>query len=141
MYLDKILSDVPCSGDGTFKKNFTGSETWSPQLALGLHPMQFQIAKRGIELLKPGGRFVYSTCSFNPIENEAIIIRLLKHFGTDKLKLIDCSHWKNKGLKFTGGMTNWKVMALNKSPQKSNDYNSNKNKKRNRNRNRKRNRN
>lgn len=39
--------------------------------------IQFRILKRGLELLNVGGRLVYSTCSFNPVENEAVVQRIL----------------------------------------------------------------
>lgn len=39
--------------------------------------IQFRILKRGLELLNVGGRLVYSTCSFNPVENEAVVQRML----------------------------------------------------------------
>ena len=46
--------------------------------AVGLHKLQARIAYRGAQLLEVGGRLVYSTCSFNPIENEAIVANLLR---------------------------------------------------------------
>lgn len=39
--------------------------------------IQYRILKRGLELLNVGGRLVYSTCSFNPVENEAVIQRIM----------------------------------------------------------------
>jgi len=42
--------------------------------------IQYRILKRGLELLNIGGRLVYSTCSFNPIENEAVVQRVLSEF-------------------------------------------------------------
>jgi 16S rRNA C967 or C1407 C5-methylase (RsmB/RsmF family) len=43
-----------------------------------LNRLQIRIAQRGIELLKIGGLMVYSTCSFNPLENEAVVMELLR---------------------------------------------------------------
>ena len=56
----------------------------------GLHPLQVRIAFRGAQLLAVGGRLVYSTCSFNPIENEAVVAELLR-MGGGALKLVDVS--------------------------------------------------
>ena len=46
--------------------------TWDVRHGLGLHALQLAILSRGIELLGYGGRLVYSTCSLNPIEDEAV---------------------------------------------------------------------
>lgn len=59
--------------------------------ALNLHGVQYRIARRGAELLKNGGRLVYSTCSLNPIENEAVVSRLLRD-AEGSLELVDASN-------------------------------------------------
>lgn len=108
---DRILCDVPCSGDGTLRKNPDIWMKWTPANALNLHGIQFRIARRGAELLKVGGRMVYSTCSLNPIENESVIHRLLVE--TDgALKLVDASSLV-PGLKFSPGKQNWLVGSRN----------------------------
>jgi 16S rRNA C967 or C1407 C5-methylase (RsmB/RsmF family) len=65
---DKILCDVPCSSDAVLRKLPHKWRIWSPRDSFSLHKLQLQILKRGISLLKIGGRLVYSTCSLNPIE-------------------------------------------------------------------------
>ena len=75
---DYIVCDEPCSGDGTIRKNPDIWAHWSPGAGNGIHRDQYDIAKRGLELLKIGGEFAYSTCSINPIENEAVIARLIQ---------------------------------------------------------------
>ena len=47
-----------------------------------LHGLQYRILKRGLELLAVGGRLVYSTCSLSPLEDEAVITRMLLVFIT-----------------------------------------------------------
>ena len=59
---DRILCDVPCSGDGTLRKNPDIWASWQPRFSASLHPLQLAILIHGLELLKPGGRLVYSTC-------------------------------------------------------------------------------
>jgi multisite-specific tRNA:(cytosine-C5)-methyltransferase len=73
LFFDRILCDVPCSGDGTTRKNPGIWKVWKPADGLGLHTLQLRILSRAIQMLKPGGRLVYSTCSYNPIENEAVV--------------------------------------------------------------------
>ena len=51
---------------------------WNPLNSCNLHGVQYRIAKRGLELLAVGGRLVYSTCSLHPVEDEAVVARLLQ---------------------------------------------------------------
>jgi 16S rRNA C967 or C1407 C5-methylase (RsmB/RsmF family) len=62
---------VPCSGDGTLRKLPQGWATWSSGFSLALHQTQLKILMKGLAALKPGGTLVYSTCAFDPIQNEA----------------------------------------------------------------------
>jgi len=75
---DRILCDVPCSGDGTLRKNPRLWNQWNFHLTLGHHATQLGIALRAARLLKVGGRMVYSTCTMSPMENEAVVARLLQ---------------------------------------------------------------
>lgn len=74
-----------------------------------MHGVQFRIAKRGIELLEVGGRLVYSTCSLNPVENEAVIHRLLKE-AEGAIELVDVKE-SLPGLKFMPGLSYWELSA------------------------------
>lgn len=104
---DRILCDVPCSGDGTMRKNVNVWKDWRIGNGLGLHVLQLNILLRGIQLLKPGGRLVYSTCSLNPTENEAVIAEALRqNLGT--VSLVDVSA-KLPHLKRSPGISTWKV--------------------------------
>lgn len=106
---DRILCDVPCSGDATMRKNILVWKEWRYGNALGLHPLQLNILKRGLQLLKPGGRLVYSTCSLNPIENEAVVAAALKLWN-GKVKLVDSSD-RLPGLIRHQGVSKWKVIG------------------------------
>ncbi|XP_012540943.1 tRNA (cytosine(34)-C(5))-methyltransferase [Monomorium pharaonis] len=108
---DRILADVPCSGDGTMRKNPDIWCKWSPANGSNLHGIQYRIAKRGLELLTVGGRMVYSTCSLNPIENEAVLHRLLCETG-DSVQLVDCRDLV-PGLICDPGVTHWKPASKN----------------------------
>ena len=76
---DRVLCDVPCSGDGTLRKNPDIWDSWQPRYSASLHPLQAAILTRGLQLLRPGGLLVYSTCSFSPLENEAVVAAVLSH--------------------------------------------------------------
>ncbi|EZA61105.1 hypothetical protein DMN91_005024 [Ooceraea biroi] len=108
---DRILADVPCSGDGTMRKNPDIWCKWSPANGSNLHGIQYRIAKRGLEMLAVGGRMVYSTCSLNPIENEAVLHRLLCETG-DSVQLIDCRDLV-PGLICDPGVAHWKPASKN----------------------------
>ncbi|XP_059343365.1 RNA cytosine C(5)-methyltransferase NSUN2 [Ammospiza nelsoni] len=108
LFYDRILCDVPCSGDGTMRKNIDVWKKWTTQNSLQLHGLQLRIATRGVEQLAEGGRMVYSTCSLNPIENEAVIASLLEK-SQGALELADVSS-ELPGLKRMPGITKWKVM-------------------------------
>ncbi|ETW75883.1 hypothetical protein HETIRDRAFT_436831 [Heterobasidion irregulare TC 32-1] len=75
---DRILCDVPCSGDGTIRKNVGIWKYWNPMDGNGLHGLQVRILQRAMRMLHPDGRIVYSTCSLNPIENEAVVAEALR---------------------------------------------------------------
>jgi multisite-specific tRNA:(cytosine-C5)-methyltransferase len=107
---DRILADVPCSGDGTARKNLDIWRNWTPSNGLGLHMTQVRILMRAVQMLKPGGRVVYSTCSMNPVENEAVLAHAIELCGgPEMLYLIDTSGFL-PNLKRYPGLKTWKVM-------------------------------
>ncbi|KAF2458680.1 hypothetical protein BDY21DRAFT_283543 [Lineolata rhizophorae] len=107
---DRILADVPCSGDGTTRKNIAIWKDWLPGNSLGLHITQQRILVRALQMLKVGGRVVYSTCSMNPVENEAVVASAIERCGgMANVDVVDCSDML-PGLKRRPGMTSWRVM-------------------------------
>ncbi|KAG0476257.1 hypothetical protein HPP92_013098 [Vanilla planifolia] len=73
----------------------------------GLHRLQVEIAMRGVSLLKLGGRMVYSTCSLNPVENEAVVSEILKR-SKGSVELLDVSS-ELPELVRRPGLMSWKV--------------------------------
>ena len=103
---DKVLCDVPCTGDGTIRKSGDIWRRWQISDGHGLHVRQLQILIRGLNVLKPGGTLVYSTCSLNPIENEAVVAAALSQFK-DSVELQPLPNLP--GLLFKNGLSHWKV--------------------------------
>ncbi|KAJ0252404.1 S-adenosyl-L-methionine-dependent methyltransferases superfamily protein [Hirschfeldia incana] len=107
LLFDRVLCDVPCSGDGTLRKAPDIWRRWNSGSGNGLHSLQVVIAMRGLSLLKVGGRMVYSTCSMNPIENEAVVAEILRRCGCS-VELVDVSD-KLPELIRRPGLKKWKV--------------------------------
>lgn len=126
MQFDSILCDVPCTGDGTTRKNINVWRSWSCIGALSLHTLQYQIAWKGIsQLLCVHGYMCYSTCSLNPIENEAVVAEILRQ-GNGCIELVDCRQSSLTNFKTRPGMTSWKVLVEHKSKkQMKNERNKN----------------
>ncbi len=72
-YFDKILIDAPCSGEGMFRKEEDMIKQWEPQAVERYTAMQRDILREAARMLAPGGRIVYSTCTFSPEENECMV--------------------------------------------------------------------
>ncbi len=75
---DGVLADVPCSGEGMFRKNPLSRLEWTAEKARGCAERQAAIMESAAGLVRSGGRLVYSTCSWNPAENEDLISEFLK---------------------------------------------------------------
>ena len=76
-YFDAVLCDAPCSGEGMFRRDPSSREQWNPASPAGCAKRQAEILDRAAELVRPGGRLVYSTCTFNNLENEGTIASFL----------------------------------------------------------------
>ncbi len=88
-YFDKILVDAPCSGEGMFRKNEVACEEWSPENVQLCAERQQEILDCAVQMLRPGGRLVYSTCTFASAENEDSICRFLSRHSECRLVPID----------------------------------------------------
>ena len=77
-YFDKILVDAPCSGEGMFRKNEEAFSEWSPENVRMCAERQKEILDNASKMLIPGGRMVYSTCTFSPEENEMNVSAFLE---------------------------------------------------------------
>ncbi len=75
---DKILLDAPCSSEGFMRKDFDALRNWSNELVASKASLQKSLIAKCLELLKPQGILVYSTCSFSPEENEEVVQSVLE---------------------------------------------------------------
>ena len=76
-YFDKILLDAPCSGEGMFRKYPEILKNWDEELVEMCAQRSAELLEHAATMLRPGGRMVYSTCTFNLEENEKNILKFL----------------------------------------------------------------
>jgi len=74
---DRVLVDAPCSCEGTIRKNPDAFDTWSLDHVHSVAGVQKGILRRAVQATRPGGTVVYSTCTFAPEENEAVLDHVL----------------------------------------------------------------
>lgn len=67
---DAVLVDAPCSGEGMFRRDPETRKEWTAERSEGCAVRQREILEAAVRLVRPGGRLVYSTCTYNPAENE-----------------------------------------------------------------------
>lgn len=79
-YFDLVVVDAPCSGEGMFRKYEIASEEWSEENVTLCAMRQREILKNAVQLVKPGGRLLYSTCTFSLTENEENVAWLLDNY-------------------------------------------------------------
>ena len=96
-FFDRILVDAPCSGEGMFRKDESLIRAWDPQKSGRCSIMQHEIIRCAAGMLRPGGKLMYSTCTFSPVENEAVIDDLLREMPEMQLEHLP----KQEG--FSGG--------------------------------------
>lgn len=77
-YFDRVMVDAPCSGEGMFRKDIRARLDWSEEMVASSAVRQTNILRVAAHLVRPGGHLLYSTCTFAPEENEAVISRFLR---------------------------------------------------------------
>lgn len=129
---DAVLVDVPCSGDGTLRKMSANQwQQWNVQEHLALHKLQVKLLQRALQSVTKGGRVVYSTCSLDPIENEAVLVTAIARMGGPQAYRIlplptHLSPRSTESLPYSKGATTWIVPhpqfgKTKKSKQKTKD--------------------
>ena len=97
-FFDVILTDAPCSGEGLFRKNPAARLEWTPENARHCSLRQRSILAGLWPSLSPGGILIYTTCTFNPEENERNIAWLLEQTGGECVR-VDAAGGKEPHLK------------------------------------------
>ena len=128
--MDAIICDVPCGGDGTIRKDPHILPMWSPNISNTIHKLQLKILSRALQLVKVGGVVCYSTCSLNPVEDEAVVSAALRQVnGSDddedannaKFELLELPANVLPGFKRRPGVCKWKVASYDKDNVKEDD--------------------
>ena len=119
---DKILVDAPCSGTGTIRTSLKTFRLWNENVVKRIAITQRQLIETGFNLLRPGGVMVYSTCTLEPEEDEAVVSHLLNKYPNAKTLPLDIPIKRGEvvtefeGKKFHEGVQN----ALRIWPQDNN---------------------
>lgn len=96
-FFDVIAADVPCSGEGMFRKDRAAREEWTDGSPSACAARQWDIVSTVWPALRQGGYLVYSTCTFNREENEDMVWRIIKELGAEPVA-IDCpAEWNIEG--------------------------------------------
>jgi 16S rRNA C967 or C1407 C5-methylase (RsmB/RsmF family)/NOL1/NOP2/fmu family ribosome biogenesis protein len=98
-FFDVVLVDAPCSGEGLFRKSETAVTEWSPENLILCEARQQRILGEAMRLVRAGGVLIYSTCTFNPGENEANVNRMLQTGKFEFLPLKIPASWGVEALK------------------------------------------
>ena len=98
-FFDKILIDAPCSGEGMFRKDNKLIKSWEKTGPEFYAKIQRDIILTGADMLKPGGKMLYSTCTFSKLEDEETVRHLL--INRPDMHLIDIKHYDG----FSSGFT------------------------------------
>ncbi len=109
---DKILMDVPCSGEGTIRSSPGAAEMFNEKTILRISNIQKSFVKNAVAVLKNGGELVYSTCTHAPEENEEVVSFILENFPMEIKEI-------NLPLKVRKGITEWNGKKFHEDVSKS----------------------
>lgn len=96
-YFDVVVADVPCSGEGMFRKDEGSRKEWSEANVTLCALRQRRILHDVWDALKPGGLLIYSTCTYNTEENEDTIRYVIETLGAEALPLSIPAEWQLSG--------------------------------------------
>lgn len=96
-FFDVVAADVPCSGEGMFRKDENARTEWSLQAVADCAERQWQIISDIWPTLRQGGYLVYSTCTYNRAENEDNVYRICRELGAETVELPVPTEWKISG--------------------------------------------
>ena len=97
-FFDKILVDAPCSGEGMFRKDKDMVKSWMEHGPEYYAPIQQEILRTAVKMLRPGGLLLYSTCTFSPLENEENLKKLLEAEQELEILPLSTGEWFREGL-------------------------------------------
>lgn len=100
---DLILVDAPCSGEGLFRKDPNAMEEWSLKQTHHCATTQKTILRSALSILREGGYLIYSTCTFNPMENQEICDWICSHEGMKMIEIQCEENWGWKKIETTAG--------------------------------------
>ena len=109
---DRVLVDVPCSAEGTCRKDMKARRGASQRDWNKLGNTQRALLQKAVQLCRPGGRIVYATCTFAPEENELIVDDILRQFGEGEVRLLPA---KIDDFVTMPGITEWNGRCLDPS--------------------------
>lgn len=113
---DIITADVPCSGEGMFRKDAEARAQWSPRLVEECAALQREIIDNLWEALRPGGYMIYSTCTFNRRENEDMLRYMTDTLGAGHVEIDPPESWgiteRDGCLHFLPGRTRGEGLTL-----------------------------
>lgn len=92
-FFDVIATDVPCSGEGMFRKDEGAINEWSPEAVDACATRQWDIVESVWPALREGGYLVYSTCTYNRQENEDNVMRICRELGAELVPIPTQTEW------------------------------------------------
>ena len=95
-FFDRVLIDAPCSGEGMFRKEEAAVTDWSQETVEMCARRQVEILHSGAAMVRPGGRLVYSTCTFAPEEDELAVEQFLQTHPEFTLEGIEAPWFESK---------------------------------------------